>query len=61
MAPVVVVVLVVVGNGAGEGGALLVLEVLLLVVVAVRCQKLISMLSWIIGGPFGLPECTAGS
>ena len=32
---------------------LLVLEVLLLVVVAARCRKLISMLSWIIGGLFG--------
>ena len=43
----------VVGVAVG-GGALLVLEVLLLVVVAVRCRKLISMLSWVIGGLFGL-------
>ncbi len=61
MAPVIVLVLLVVAVGGGDGGALLVLEVLLLVVVAVRCRKLIRMLSWIIGGPFGLPECTAGS
>ena len=30
------------------------LLVLLVVVVAVRCRKLIRMLSWIIGGLFGL-------
>ena len=36
----------------GGGGALLVLLVLLLVVVVVHCRKLISTLSWIIGGLF---------
>ena len=37
------------------------LLVLLVVVVAVRCRKLSRTLSWIIGGLFGLPECTARS
>ena len=62
MAPVVVVVGVVgVAVVGGGGGALPVLLVLLVVVVAVRCRKLISTLSWIIGGMFGLFECAARS
>ena len=59
MAPVIVLLVLVVGNSGGDGGALLVLEVLLLVVVAVRCRKLISTLSWIVGGLFGLFERAA--
>ena len=40
---------------------MLLVLLVLLVVVAVRCRKLISILSWIVGGPFGLFECIAGS
>ena len=54
------VVGVAVGGGGGSG-ALPVLLVLLVVVVAVRCRKLISTLSWIVGGLFGLFECAARS
>ena len=57
----VVGVLGVAVGGCAGGGALPVLLEVLVVVVAVRCRKLISTLSWILGGLFALFECAARS
>ena len=40
---------------------MLLVLLVVVVVVAMRCWKLISMLSWIIGGLFAFFECTAGN
>ena len=62
MAPVVELFGVVgVAVGGGGGGALPVLLLLFVLLVVVRCRKLISTLSSIVGGPFGLFERTAKS